>query len=97
MLFLFFLKGEKMSTEITTTVEVNAFEANQLYAFYKDLYKRQKESCECLKRIINDVNMGLDEYLDKDLLEMQYEESKHLVNTYKLGYEKWLIIRDSHF
>lgn len=86
-----------MSTEITTTVEVNAFEATQLYAFYKDLYKRQKESCECLKRLIHNVNMGLDEYLDKDLLEMQYEQSKALVNTYKLGYEKWLIIRDSHF
>ena len=82
-----------MSTEITATVEVNAFEANQLYIVYTDFYKRQKRRYECFKNLIHNI----DAVLDEDLVEKQYERYEDLLDTYKLGYEKWLKIRNSQF
>ena len=82
-----------MPDEITATVDVNAFEANQLYIVYKDFYNRQKERYECFKDRIHNI----DAVLDEDLVERQYERYEDLLDTYKLGYEKWLKIRNSQF
>lgn len=78
-----------MTIQSTKTVEVNAFEANQLQLFYKDLYKRQKE---CYDQFEQDLSFKITGIVDDDLIDTQYKRFAERLDSCKSRYEKWLKI-----
>lgn len=78
-----------MSIQNTKTVEVNAFEANQLQLFYKDLYRQQER---CYKQFDEDLSYKITGVVDDDLIDKQYKRLAKRLDSYKSSYEKWLKI-----